>query len=133
MCTQVSSSAAPGAAARAELGLEDDYYSTSAGQRERMLASTERLNKTGTRIQQGQQQLLETEVGGQQGQPCRGWDVVWVHGIAGCSLMQQSPGLCLGKLDGASLSRSIAPGQQWLMSASNGGRLARSCWGALPH
>ncbi len=60
---QVSSSAAPGAAARAELGLEDDYYSTSAGQRERMLASTERLNKTGTRIQQGQQQLLETEVG----------------------------------------------------------------------
>lgn len=62
-CMQVSAAAAPGAAARAELGLEDDYYSTSAGQRERMLASTERLNKTGDRIQQGQQQLLETEVG----------------------------------------------------------------------
>lgn len=58
---KVSAAAAPGAAARAELGLGDDYYSTSAGQRERMLASTERLNKTGARIQQGQQQLLETE------------------------------------------------------------------------
>ena len=59
---QASAAGAPGAAARAELGLEDDYYSTSAGQRERMLAATERLNKTGNRIQQGQQQLLETEV-----------------------------------------------------------------------
>ena len=59
---QASAAAAPGAAARAELGLEDDYYSTSVGQRERMLAATERLNKTGNRIQQGQQQLLETEV-----------------------------------------------------------------------
>lgn len=59
---QVSGAAAPGAAARAELGLGDDYYSTSAGQRERMLAGTERLAKTGSRIQQGQQQLFETEV-----------------------------------------------------------------------
>lgn len=58
---KVSAAAAPGAAVRAELGLDDDYYSTSAGQRERMLTSTERLNKTGHRIQQGQQQLLETE------------------------------------------------------------------------
>jgi hypothetical protein len=59
---QASAAGAPGAAARAELGLEDDYYSTSVGQRERMLAATERLNKTGNRINQGQQQLLETEV-----------------------------------------------------------------------
>lgn len=51
-----------GAGARAELGLEDDFYSTSAGQRERALASTDRLNKTGDRIQNGRQQLLETEV-----------------------------------------------------------------------
>lgn len=51
-----------GAAARAELGLVDDYSSTSAGQRERMLKSTERLAKTGDRIQQGRAQLLETEV-----------------------------------------------------------------------
>jgi vesicle transport through interaction with t-SNAREs protein 1 len=58
---QASAAGAPGAAARAELGLEDDYYSTSVGQRERMLAATERLNKTGNRINQGQQQLLETE------------------------------------------------------------------------
>ena len=62
LLVQASAAAAPGAAARAELGLEDDYYSTSVGQRERMLAATERLNKTGNRIQQGQQQLLETEV-----------------------------------------------------------------------
>lgn len=59
---QVAGAAAPGAAARAELGLSDDYYSTSAGQRERMLAGTEKLEKTGSRIQQGHQQLLETEV-----------------------------------------------------------------------
>lgn len=51
-----------GAAARAELGLADDYYATSAGQRERVLQTTERLSKTGDRIKQGRQQLLETEV-----------------------------------------------------------------------
>jgi hypothetical protein len=44
-------------------GLGGDYYSTSAGQRERMLAATERLNKTSDRLQQGRQQLMETEVG----------------------------------------------------------------------
>lgn len=47
---------------RAELGLADDYYQTSAGQRERLLTATERLGKTSDRIQQGRQQLLETEV-----------------------------------------------------------------------
>ncbi|KAK9858415.1 hypothetical protein WJX84_005747 [Apatococcus fuscideae] len=59
---QSAGAAAPGgAAARAELGLGDDYYQTSSGQRERMLQTTERLGKTGDRIQQGRQQLLETE------------------------------------------------------------------------
>jgi hypothetical protein len=47
---------------RAELGLGDDYYQTSAGQRDRLLSATDRLGKTGERIQQGRQQLLETEV-----------------------------------------------------------------------
>lgn len=48
---------------RAELGLGDDYYQTSAGQRERLLQATDRLDRTTDRIQQGRQQLLETEVG----------------------------------------------------------------------
>ena len=50
------------ALARAELGLADDYYQTSAGQRDRLLSATERLGKTSERIQQGRQQLIETEV-----------------------------------------------------------------------
>jgi Vesicle transport v-SNARE protein N-terminus len=50
------------AAARAELGLGDSYYSSSAGQRDRMLAATERLQKTSDRLQHGKQQLAETEV-----------------------------------------------------------------------
>ncbi|KAL4525032.1 hypothetical protein Ndes2526B_g07211 [Nannochloris sp. 'desiccata'] len=50
--------------ARAELGLADDYYQTSAGQRERLLSATERLGKTSDRIQKGRQQLLETEATG---------------------------------------------------------------------
>eukprot|EP00878_Enallax_costatus_P001793 GHUV01001951.1.p1 GENE.GHUV01001951.1~~GHUV01001951.1.p1 ORF type:complete len:224 (+),score=71.95 GHUV01001951.1:146-817(+) len=49
------------ALARAELGLGDNYYSTSAGQRERMLAATERMQKTSDRLQVGKQQLAETE------------------------------------------------------------------------
>jgi vesicle transport through interaction with t-SNAREs protein 1 len=49
------------ALARAELGLGDSYYSTSAGQRERMLAATERMQKTSDRLQVGKQQLAETE------------------------------------------------------------------------
>jgi len=43
-------------------GLGDIYYSTSAGQRERMLAATERLQKTTDRLAVGKQQLAETEV-----------------------------------------------------------------------
>lgn len=51
-----------GEGSRAELGLADSYYQTSAGQRERLLTTTERLNKTGDKIQEGRKQLLETEV-----------------------------------------------------------------------
>lgn len=60
-----ATAAAGGGAAdtRAELGLAGDYYQTSAGQRDRMLNASDRLNKTSDRIQQGRQQLLETEVG----------------------------------------------------------------------
>lgn len=54
-------SVSAGDAARAELGLGNDYYSTSAGQRERMLGATQRLEKTGERLALGKQQLLETE------------------------------------------------------------------------
>ena len=43
-------------------GLGGDYLSTSAGQRDRMLQSTERLQKTTERLQLGKQQLAETEV-----------------------------------------------------------------------
>lgn len=57
------------ALARAELGLGDNYYSTSAGQRERMLAATERIQKTSDRLQMGKQQLAETEVSTRW--PCR--------------------------------------------------------------
>ena len=64
---QESSKAAAGAAsggasARAELGLSDDYRQTSAGQRDRLLQTTEKMSRTGERITQGRQQLLETEV-----------------------------------------------------------------------
>jgi hypothetical protein len=58
-----AASASGGAAARAELGLHDDYSQTSAGQRDRLLQTTEKLGRTGDRITQGRQQLLETEVG----------------------------------------------------------------------
>ena len=51
-----------GAAARAELGLAEDYYTTSAGQRERLLKTTDMLGKTSERIQAGRAQLHETEV-----------------------------------------------------------------------
>jgi vesicle transport through interaction with t-SNAREs 1 len=47
--------------ARAQ-GLGGDYASASAGQRDRMLQSTERLQKTSERLQLGKQQLAETEV-----------------------------------------------------------------------
>lgn len=58
---QAASGSSEGDAARAELGLGDNYYSTSAGQRERMLAATERLQKTSDRLHVGKQQLAETE------------------------------------------------------------------------
>ena len=79
---QVSTSGPAGASARAELGLEDDFYSTSAGQREKALASTDRLNKTGDRIQHGRQQLLETEVrmASRPPHPLRGPDVSLLSG-----------------------------------------------------
>lgn len=62
LCIHNLSFSAGGAAARAELGLTDNYYDTSAGQRERMLKTTEKLDKTTDRIQQGRAQLAETEV-----------------------------------------------------------------------
>lgn len=53
---------AAAAADRAELGLGDDYTSTSAGQRDRLLKTTDRMQMTSDRIKQGRTQLLETEV-----------------------------------------------------------------------
>ena len=61
-----------GAAARAELGLADNYYDTSAGQRERMLNTTAKLDKTTDRISQGRAQLAETEVRSDVGRLCMG-------------------------------------------------------------
>jgi vesicle transport through interaction with t-SNAREs protein 1 len=65
-----SAAAAAADAARAELGLMagggEDYTSSAAGQRDRMLAATERLQKTSDRLQQGKQQLAETEVRGEE-------------------------------------------------------------------
>lgn len=58
---QASGSTSAGDAARAELGLGNDYYSTSAGQRERMLGASQRLEKTSERLALGKQQLLEAE------------------------------------------------------------------------
>ncbi|GBG00366.1 hypothetical protein Rsub_13125 [Raphidocelis subcapitata] len=58
---QAAATAGASDAARAELGLGGDYYSTAAGQRDRMLVSTERLQKTTERLQLGKQQLAETE------------------------------------------------------------------------
>ncbi|KAL6781182.1 VTI1B [Auxenochlorella protothecoides x Auxenochlorella symbiontica] len=49
------------AESRAELGLGNEYFQTSAGQRDRLLTATDRLGKTSDRIQAGRQQLLETE------------------------------------------------------------------------
>ena len=48
--------------ARTQLGQHGCPSQSVAGQRERMLQSTERMAKTGERITQGRQQLLETEV-----------------------------------------------------------------------
>merc|ERR1712224_932714 len=47
---------------RAELGLVGDSWSaSSAAQRERLLATTDRINRTGDNIRQSKQTLLETE------------------------------------------------------------------------
>ena len=43
-------------------GLGGDYYSTSAGQRDRMLTATQRLEKTSEVLQYGKEQLVQTEV-----------------------------------------------------------------------
>lgn len=58
---QAAATAGASDAARAELGLGGDYYTTSAGQRDRTLQSTERLQKTTERLALGKQQLAETE------------------------------------------------------------------------
>ena len=68
---------------RAELGLGDDYYQTSAGQREKLLQGTDRLDKTSNRIQQGRQQLLETEVRAGVAALCRVWYWVSQGGLVG--------------------------------------------------
>ncbi|KAL6762524.1 Qb-SNARE, VTI1-family [Haematococcus lacustris] len=49
-------------AARAELGLGGaDYHSSSAGQRDKMLTATQRLEKTNDVLQYGREQLQQTE------------------------------------------------------------------------
>ncbi|KAF5841340.1 Qb-snare protein, VTI1-family [Dunaliella salina] len=44
-----------------DVGLAGDYYSTSAGQRERMLSSTQRLEKSSEHLHHGREQLVQTE------------------------------------------------------------------------
>mmetsp|Transcript_34060 Transcript_34060/g.75515 ORF Transcript_34060/g.75515 Transcript_34060/m.75515 type:complete len:227 (-) Transcript_34060:123-803(-) len=57
-----SASAAPiGDAARAELGLGGDYYSTSAAQRDRMLSATQRMEKTTQNLEWAKNQLDVTQ------------------------------------------------------------------------
>mmetsp|Transcript_6481 Transcript_6481/g.20160 ORF Transcript_6481/g.20160 Transcript_6481/m.20160 type:complete len:226 (-) Transcript_6481:327-1004(-) len=50
-----------GDAARAELGLASDYYSTTAGQREKMLTATQRLEKSSARLTDARQMLAQAE------------------------------------------------------------------------
>ncbi len=57
------SSSNPDMQNRAELGLVGDSWSaSSAAQRERLLQTTDRINKSGDNIRQSKQTLLETEV-----------------------------------------------------------------------
>ena len=57
-----SSSTNPDLSNRAELGLVGDHWSaSSAAQRERLLATTDRINRAGDNIKQSKQTLLETE------------------------------------------------------------------------
>jgi hypothetical protein len=89
-CLAAAGAAHGGDAARAELGLSDDYAQTSAGQRDRLLQTTEKLSRTGDRITQGRQQLLETEVGAclvasmLSGQPARGRCACSLREVAAC-------------------------------------------------
>ena len=58
-----STSTNPDLSNRAELGLVGDSWSaSSAAQRERLLQTTDRINRTGDNIKQSKQTLLETEV-----------------------------------------------------------------------
>ncbi|KAG1679777.1 hypothetical protein FOA52_012688 [Chlamydomonas sp. UWO 241] len=50
-----------GEAARAELGLGADYYSTTAGQREKMLSATQRLEKSSNRLSDARVHLAQAE------------------------------------------------------------------------
>lgn len=43
-------------------GLGGDYYSTSAGQREKMLTATQRLEKSTDKLAGAKQTLAQTEV-----------------------------------------------------------------------
>merc|ERR1712188_22686 len=57
-----STSTNPDLSNRAELGLVGDHWSaSSAAQRERLLATTDRINRAGDNIKQSRQTLLETE------------------------------------------------------------------------
>lgn len=57
-----AASAAPtGDAARAELGLGGDYYSTSAGQREKMLTATQKLEHSSANLNYAQGVLEEAQ------------------------------------------------------------------------
>jgi hypothetical protein len=44
-------------------GLGGDYYSTSAGQREKMLTATQRLENSSKKLDSARQTLAQTEVG----------------------------------------------------------------------
>ncbi|KAG2500727.1 hypothetical protein HYH03_001491 [Edaphochlamys debaryana] len=55
------SSASEFDSARAELGLGNDYASSSQAQRDRMLSATAKLEQSNDRLQQGKKLLAETE------------------------------------------------------------------------
>jgi vesicle transport through interaction with t-SNAREs protein 1 len=60
-----AATAAPtGDAARAELGLAGDYYSTSAGQREKMLTATQKLENSSQNLTYAQSVLDEAQATG---------------------------------------------------------------------
>lgn len=52
-------------------GLGGDYYSSSAGQRDRMLTATQRMEQSSDMLNKGRNMLAETEVGwGFREHPC---------------------------------------------------------------